>query len=53
MSIRYTEVFFRWAREHGFPERGPKGSEVNLIRALMLPKLVAQYNREQKVKAND
>jgi len=44
----FTPEFFAWAREHGFPPRGPRGSEVNKERARILPKLYSQWLKEQK-----
>lgn len=48
MNKKYTPEFFAWAREHGFPPRGPRGSEVNERRAQMLPKLYYQWCRERR-----
>ena len=45
---RYTPEFFAWAREHGWPSRGPRGSEVNKVRARMLPGLYRQWLKEQR-----
>jgi hypothetical protein len=45
---RFSPEFFVWAREHGWPSRGPKGSVVNMERAKMLPKLYSLWLKEQE-----
>jgi hypothetical protein len=47
MSKEYPREFFAWAYEHGFPERGPRGSEINKVRAKMLPSLHSRWLEEQ------
>jgi len=52
MSEKYTPEFYAWAREHGLPPRGPRGSPINKERAKMIPKLFKQYQEELKKRQN-
>ncbi len=39
--------FWEWAKKQGWPGRGPRGSDQNLKRALMLPQLIAKWNKDR------
>lgn len=48
MKTGYTLEFWKWAYEHGFPPRQPRGSPENMERSKMLRKLYSQWLKEQK-----